>query len=79
MSWKDILKSHCGGNREKTDEDDNEEEKALYGNQKRIDVAKPKGRITRADFDKLRFVSVEITISMFVNSSSLFHICKNHL
>ncbi len=54
MSWKDILKSHCGGNREKTDEDDNEEEKALYGNQKRIDVAKPKGRITRADFDKLR-------------------------
>jgi hypothetical protein len=59
MSWKKILKMHCNKQsgekmdcscakcREKTN-------KALVGNQKRIDVAKPKGRITRADFDKLR-------------------------
>jgi len=55
MSWKKILKTHCNEKmdcgcakcREKTN-------KALVGNQKRIDVAKPKGRITRADFDKLR-------------------------
>jgi len=55
MSWKKILKTHCNEKmdcgcakcREKTN-------KALVGNQKRIDVAKPKGKITRADFDKLR-------------------------
>lgn len=52
MSWKDILKMHCGGNREKADEDD-EEEKALYGNQKRIDKDKD-GKITGKDFAMLR-------------------------
>tara|TARA_R100001591_G_scaffold48593_1_gene59309 strand:+ start:87 stop:491 length:405 start_codon:yes stop_codon:yes gene_type:complete len=53
MSWKDILKMHCGGNREKADEDDNEEEKVLYGNQKRIDKDKD-GKITGKDFAMLR-------------------------
>ena len=43
---------HCGGNREKADEDD-EEEKALYGNQKRIDKDKD-GKITGKDFAMLR-------------------------
>ena len=52
MSWKDILKMHCGGSREKADEDD-EEEKALYGNQKRIDKDKD-GKITGKDFAMLR-------------------------
>lgn len=37
----------CAKCREKTN-------KALTGNQKRIDVAEPKGEITEADFDKLR-------------------------
>ena len=52
MSWKEILKMHCGGNREKADEDD-EGEKALYGNQKRIDKDKD-GKITGKDFAMLR-------------------------
>jgi hypothetical protein len=51
MNWKYILKTeeekaHCGTTKE--------DEKMLYGNQKRIDVAEPKGKITEADFDKLR-------------------------
>ena len=44
---------HCGGNREKADEDGNEEEKVLYGNQRRIDKDKD-GRITGRDFAMLR-------------------------
>ena len=32
----------------------NETAEQLHGNQKKIDVAKPKGKITAADFDKLR-------------------------
>ena len=58
MSWKNILKTHCGGSNEKMDcgcaKCREKTNKALIGNQKRIDVAKPKGKITRADFDKLR-------------------------
>ena len=33
---------------------DGEMEEELHGNQKKIDVAPPKGKITKADFDKLR-------------------------
>ena len=32
----------------------NETAEQLHGNQKKIDVAKPKGKITAADFEKLR-------------------------
>ena len=51
MSWKDILKTedekaHCGTHKE--------DEKMLYGGQKKLDVAKPKGKITGADFDELK-------------------------
>lgn len=39
-----------------TDEEIDEE---LYGDQHKIDVAKPKGKITKADFDKLRSANEE--------------------
>ena len=58
MSWKKILKSHCGSSNEKMDcgcaKCREKTKKALTGNQHRIDVAEPKGEITEADFDKLR-------------------------
>ena len=47
MTWKDILKAHCGT--EKLDT----EEKKLVGNQKRIDADKD-GKITGKDFAMLR-------------------------
>ena len=47
MTWKDILKAHCGT--EKLDT----EEKKLVGNQKRIDADKD-GKITGKDFAILR-------------------------
>jgi hypothetical protein len=36
-----------------------EMEEELHGNQKKIDVAEPKGKITKADFDKLRSIKKE--------------------
>ncbi len=36
------------------EDEDGEMEEELHGNQKKIDVAPPKGKITKADFDKLR-------------------------
>ena len=32
MSWKDVLKTHCGTERMETDEDEEEFEKTLVGN-----------------------------------------------
>ena len=65
MSWKDTLKMHCNSGekmdcacakcREKTN-------KALTGNQNRIDVAKPKGKITGADFVELKRRKVKKSI-----------------
>jgi hypothetical protein len=51
MNWKYILKTeeekaHCGTHKE--------DEKMLYGGQKKLDVAKPKGKITGEDFAELR-------------------------
>jgi hypothetical protein len=41
-------------------EDENGEmEEELHGNQKKIDVASPKGKITKSDFDKLRSMKKE--------------------
>ncbi len=54
MKWKELLKAHCGTH--KTDE------KMLYGGQKKLDVAKPKGKITEADFDELRRKKVKKSI-----------------
>ena len=50
MTWEYILKIHCGTH--KVDNED-EEEKALTGNQKRI-VAYGDGKITGEDFRQLR-------------------------
>jgi hypothetical protein len=47
MSWQEILKLSCGTH--KLDE----EEKALVGNQKKIDANKD-GKITAEDFERLR-------------------------
>jgi hypothetical protein len=44
-----------------TEGDCGEMEEELHGNQKRIDVAKPKGKITGADFKKLRSMKEEDT------------------
>ena len=46
MTWKDILKAHCGTEKLET-------EKKLVGNQKRIDADKD-GKITGKDFAILR-------------------------
>ena len=51
MNWKYILKTedekaHCGTHKE--------DEKMLYGEQKKLDVAKPKGKITGEDFAELK-------------------------
>jgi hypothetical protein len=46
MTWKDILKAHCGTEKLET-------EKKLVGNQKRIDADKD-GKITGKDFAMLR-------------------------
>ena len=59
MSWKDILKTHCGGNREKmntgNEKADNEKQifEKLTGNQDRIDANKD-GKISGEDFQLLR-------------------------
>ena len=54
MNWKEILKMHCGGSREKSDvKEEPEEEKVLYGKQKRLDKDKD-GKITGKDFAMLR-------------------------
>jgi|TARA_R100000149_G_C5873193_1_gene136987 hypothetical protein len=59
MSWKDILKTHCGGNREKmnTDNEKADKEKQIFekltGNQDRIDANKD-GKISGEDFQLLR-------------------------
>jgi hypothetical protein len=44
----DCMEGDCG-----------EMEEELHGNQKKIDVAPPKGKITKADFDKLRIMKKE--------------------
>jgi hypothetical protein len=44
----DCMEGNCG-----------EMEEELHGNQKKIDVAPPKGKITKADFDKLRIMKKE--------------------
>ena len=51
MTWEDVLKIHCGTH--KVDNEDEEETKALVGNQKRID-ADGDGKITGEDFRQLR-------------------------
>ena len=51
MTWEDILKIHCGTH--KVDTEEEEEEKALIGNQKKIDANKD-GKITTEDFERLR-------------------------
>ena len=48
MTWEEVLKIHCG-----THKVDDEKEKALVGNQKRID-ADGDGKITGEDFRQLR-------------------------
>jgi len=53
MNWKEILKMHCGGSREKSDVEEDEEEKVLYGKQKKLDKDKD-GKITGKDFAMLR-------------------------
>ena len=50
MTWEDILKIHCGTHKVDTED---EEEKALIGNQKKIDANKD-GKITTEDFERLR-------------------------
>ena len=57
MSWKDVLKAHCGT--EKLDT----EEKKLVGNQKRIDADKD-GKITGKDFAMLRNKKMKKSESM---------------
>ena len=62
MSWKDVLKAHCG-----TEKLDDEEEKPVFekltGRQKEIDVAEPKGKITGEDFAELRRRKVKKSLS----------------
>tara|TARA_R100001015_G_C4479907_1_gene60731 strand:+ start:146 stop:568 length:423 start_codon:yes stop_codon:yes gene_type:complete len=53
MSWKDILKRHCGGNREKMNTDNEKELEKLTGGQKELDKDKD-GKITGKDFAMLR-------------------------
>ena len=53
MSWKDILKSHCGGNREKMNTDNEKEIEKLTGGQKELDKDKD-GKITGKDLAMLR-------------------------
>ena len=48
VAERECMEGDCG---ETTEE--------LHGNQKKIDVAKPKGKITKADFDKLRSMKEE--------------------
>ena len=43
------------------EDEDGEMKEELHGNQSKIDVAKPKGKITKADFDKLRSMKEEDT------------------
>ena len=53
MSWKEVLKAHCGTERMDTEDDDEEFGKTLVGNQKRLDKDKD-GKITGKDFKMLR-------------------------
>ena len=53
MSWKDILKDHCGGNREKMNTSDEKEIEKLTGGQKELDKDKD-GKITEKDLAMLR-------------------------
>ena len=53
MTWEDVLKIHCGTHKVDNEEEEQEEAKALTGNQKRID-ADGDGKITGEDFRQLR-------------------------
>jgi hypothetical protein len=48
VAERECMEGNCG-----------EMEEELHGNQKKIDVASPKGKITKADFDKLRSMKEE--------------------
>jgi hypothetical protein len=77
MTWKDILKSHCGT--EKLDT----EEKKLVGNQKRIDADKD-GKITGKDFAMLREKKAQVKCPKCKGKGCAhcdnkgYHISKSH-